>query len=517
MGKQFKFIVNVVCLSTILTGIQNCAPFEPMGLVVDGQGSASQQDLEAADSFSKTLQPTLMTNCAACHDGNTLGAPAFAVPSALSGSQMLLKNGMVNTVAWQTSSVITKLEAGHNGITPAVTSEVSSGVQAWVDDLNADKTAPVARVTSPTGGSVVSGNVMVTATATDNVGVVGVQFLIDGVDAGTEDTTEPYTTSIDTTALANRAYKLTARARDAAGFMATSPIVTVTVNNLTPDVTAPAVAISTPAAGANVMGNVVTTATATDDVKVAGVQFFIDGAMTGPEDLTAPYSYAFDSRTLANGPHIITARARDTSGNMTTSGDRTVNVNNPVPDVEAPTVAVTAPTAGAVLSGATNAMTATAADNVGVVGVTFLVNNVVSGAEDTTAPYSVNLNTTARANGAYTITARARDAGGNVTVSSPVSVTINNVSANPNATFTWISANILVPRCTACHGAARADAGIRYDTYAETIKTALAGNLAGSSLYTSTNSGAMPIGGAKLTAVQLQAIRDWITTGTPNN
>ena len=69
----------------------------------------------------------------------------------------------------------------------------------------------------------------------------------------------------------------------------------------------------------------------------------------------------------------------------------------PPADTTPPTVSMTAPAAGATVSG-TVALSANASDNVGVVGVQFLVNGVATGAEDTTSPYSVNWNTTAVAN-----------------------------------------------------------------------------------------------------------------------
>ena len=100
-----------------------------------------------------------------------------------------------------------------------------------------------------------------------------------------------------------------------------------------------------------------------------------------------------------------------------------VDVNN---DTQAPTVSITAPAAGNV-SGTIN-VTATAADNVGVVGVQFLLNGANLGTEDLVSPYSITWNTQSSANGSYTLTARARDAGGNTTVSSPVSVTVSNAS-----------------------------------------------------------------------------------------
>ena len=42
-----------------------------------------------------------------------------------------------------------------------------------------------------------SGTVTVTATASDNVGVVGVQFRLDGADLGAEDTAAPYSVLVE--------------------------------------------------------------------------------------------------------------------------------------------------------------------------------------------------------------------------------------------------------------------------------------------------------------------------------
>jgi hypothetical protein len=81
----------------------------------------------------------------------------------------------------------------------------------------------------------VSGSaVTVSASASDNSGVAGVQFRLDGTNLGSQDTTSPYAITWNTTTAANGSHSLTAIARDAAGNTATSPAVTVTVSNTTP-------------------------------------------------------------------------------------------------------------------------------------------------------------------------------------------------------------------------------------------------------------------------------------------
>src|SRR5581483_4244983 len=62
-----------------------------------------------------------------------------------------------------------------------------------------DSTPPAVSLTAPAGGATVSGSVALSATASDNVGVVGVQFKLDGANLGAEDTTAPYSISWDTT------------------------------------------------------------------------------------------------------------------------------------------------------------------------------------------------------------------------------------------------------------------------------------------------------------------------------
>jgi len=91
----------------------------------------------------------------------------------------------------------------------------------------ADTTAPTAALTAPADGATVSGTtVTVSAAASDNVGVAGVQFKLDGVSLGAEDTSSPYAIAWNTTTAVNGSHTLTAVARDGAGNTVTSAAVT---------------------------------------------------------------------------------------------------------------------------------------------------------------------------------------------------------------------------------------------------------------------------------------------------
>ena len=95
-----------------------------------------------------------------------------------------------------------------------------------------DSTTPTVSITSPTTGAVVSGSsVVVSANATDNTGVAGVQFKLNGSNIGSEDTSSPYAINWDTTTVLNGSHSLTAVARDAAGNTVTSIAVNVNVSN----------------------------------------------------------------------------------------------------------------------------------------------------------------------------------------------------------------------------------------------------------------------------------------------
>jgi hypothetical protein len=84
--------------------------------------------------------------------------------------------------------------------------------------------------------------VSVTATATDDVGVVGVQFTLDGANLGSEDTSAPYSVSWDTTTATAGTHTLTAVAKDAAGNSTISAPVTSTVDNSAPPAPTPVAA-----------------------------------------------------------------------------------------------------------------------------------------------------------------------------------------------------------------------------------------------------------------------------------
>lgn len=94
------------------------------------------------------------------------------------------------------------------------------------------------------------------------------------------------------------------------------------------DTTPPTVNMTAPSANATLNGTITLSANATDNVGVVGVQFKVDGNNIGSEDTSSPYSVSWDSTTISNGSHTITAVARDAAGNTQTSSGISININN---------------------------------------------------------------------------------------------------------------------------------------------------------------------------------------------
>ena len=65
-------------------------------------------------------------------------------------------------------------------------------------------------------------------------------------------------------------------------------------------------------------GTITLSATASDNVGVTKVEFYIDGALVGT-DTTSPYSVSYNSANLTNGTHSLVAKAYDAAGNIGSS------------------------------------------------------------------------------------------------------------------------------------------------------------------------------------------------------
>jgi hypothetical protein len=135
--------------------------------------------------------------------------------------------------------------SGSSGMQRGTDVAVSNGAFSFVASGNsvftltyagpADTTPPVVSVSAPADGAAVRGTIAVASTtATDNVGIQGVQFRLDGALLGVEDTTAPYGVQWNTANVTSGTHSLTAVARDWRGNVTTSEPLVVTVDSSQP-------------------------------------------------------------------------------------------------------------------------------------------------------------------------------------------------------------------------------------------------------------------------------------------
>lgn len=186
------------------------------------------------------------------------------------------------------------------------------------------------------------------------------------------------------------------------------------------DRTPPVVSITAPSDGATVQGTVSVTVDATDDVGVTEVVVAVNGnpraTLTAP-----PYTWTWDTSSEANGDYTLQATAVDAAGNEGT-GSVGVTVQGGVEDTTPPTVNVTSPADGDMVSG-TVSVTVDASDDFGVAKVDVLVDGTSVG-EATTAPYEVSFDASALGEGTHAISAVAHDAAGNTATDDDTTVTV---------------------------------------------------------------------------------------------
>jgi fibronectin type 3 domain-containing protein len=186
--------------------------------------------------------------------------------------------------------------------------------------------------TAPTGlagdGAVGSATLSWTA-STDNTGValynVHRATTSGFVPSASNRIAQPTSTTYTDTAVTAGTYFYVVTAQDVAGNVSAASNEAAVM--VLADTTPPTVTLTAPADGATVTGSISVTASASDDVKVAGVQFQLDGLALGAERTTAPYAVTWNTGSATNASHTLAAVARDAAGNSAQSSV-TVVVSN---------------------------------------------------------------------------------------------------------------------------------------------------------------------------------------------
>ncbi|MBX4181341.1 hypothetical protein KW807_00555, partial [Candidatus Parcubacteria bacterium] len=306
-------------------------------------------------------------------------------------------------------------------------------------------------------------NMTASVTDTDGInrvefyyGIVGLKTSSHRLDSCTT-TSAPYTCVWSNIPASSNPYLVSARAYDNKGNSASSNIEKIVVGSAG-DITPPTVSVTLPKNGEVLSGQKYIDADANDNYGVSGVQFKIDGVNKGDEDVNTPFHISWSTLLSSNGPHVITAVARDVAGHLTTSAPVTVTVSNT--GNSPPSVAITSPVGGASFSApASITINANAADTDGTITKVEFYNSNSLLNTDTVLPYSYTWPSVGA--GSYTLKAKAFDNAGASITSDAVKVTVTsgttvtaNISASPatipsgnSSTLTWSSTN--AASCTA--------------------------------------------------------------------
>ena len=177
-----------------------------------------------------------MTNDSAT---NTISGTSMATPHVTGAAALYLSANPSATPA-QVASALTSTTPEAPNATPNKVTSLGTGspnkllYTAFVGggSGSSDNTPPTVSLTSPVNGATLTGlSVTFSASASDNVAVSKVDFLVDGAVVGT-DPAAPYSISWNSTTVANGTHSLQARATDSSNNVTTSsPAVTATVSN----------------------------------------------------------------------------------------------------------------------------------------------------------------------------------------------------------------------------------------------------------------------------------------------
>ena len=209
----------------------------------DGVGNANPDDFVISFSINAPPPPRLTITQPA--NGSTVIGTTVTVTYAVSGDlteadhahfsvdagpefmdMTLDGNYQLTNVPLGTHTLLGMLaRANHSDIAGSESSVSFTNIDT------ADNIPPTVTMTSPSDGATVSGIITLSADASDNVGVAGVQFRVDSLNVGAEDTSASYSIQFDTIIVSNGSHAVTAVARDAAGNQAVSTPVVINVSN----------------------------------------------------------------------------------------------------------------------------------------------------------------------------------------------------------------------------------------------------------------------------------------------
>lgn len=288
-----------------------------------------------------------------------------------------------------------------------------------------DTVPPTGSITSPPAGMVLSGDVEIMVSATDNRAMGEVQISIDGNLIFTDEEA-PYQYTWDTTQEEDDVeHTISILLVDLSGNqMPLNPVSVIVDNDPTSDLSPPVLVILDPASGQQVSGTVSININATDDTGIGYIEFFIDGEFVYYDD---SYPYVFDWNTESyqdDVNHIISVIGYDIEDNIGYGSPISVYVDNF--DNIPPTGHIQYPAPGQTVSGTIDIVVA-AMDNVGISQVDLWINDSPVDTL-TNSPFTYSWDTTQELEDqAQVISAAIYDSSYNVYYTPTITVYTNNI------------------------------------------------------------------------------------------
>ncbi|MDO8537619.1 MAG: Ig-like domain-containing protein, partial [archaeon] len=297
------------------------------GVFVDNVPDGNQTDTNAPTVIitSPTSNPNYDTNFATINLSGTaidnVGIISMAWGVSTDGNGIVSYNSSTNT--WSASNI--PLIIGQNLI--IITARDAAGnigndsINVRRDANQTDFTPPVLVITYPSPGQTVSGTVNITADSNDSgTGVNNLKFYIDNVLKFT-DYAPPYSYAWDSNSVPDGNHTIKIISTDNANNSTTKTQGVFVDNNAVPQ-SGPEITITNPQANSTVSGTIDITTIITDPDGIDSVVFFIDNIQK-LIDLTAPYTYTWNTTQYADGNHSISVQAFDALGYDSTE---TINV-----------------------------------------------------------------------------------------------------------------------------------------------------------------------------------------------
>lgn len=297
---------------------------------------------------------------------------------------------------------------------------------------------PTVTIDAPTTGAQLRGTVAITASAVDADGVTRFEYRVDGVlrhtdgpVAASSPRSSTWNMATTTIPVPDGAHTVEVRAFDAGG-MSGSASVTVTVDNTAPG----APTFSGITAGSTISGTALLSSSGTDGQGIVRADYAIAGptivhaATTSPQS-SFSHSWSWNTTAVADGNHTMRVTLHDAAGNSASTPLVRYVVHN-AGDVTPPTGAIDPSLSGATLTGAVTLLANVSDDNA-IVKVEFLIDGALVSTADTGMPAGYvggqrarTWSSSVKPNGSYVLSARVTDAGGNVTTTAGVTVTVSN-------------------------------------------------------------------------------------------